>query len=288
MIMKQKLICISCLISFILFITGCVVTEEAPWNKTTVPVVFSVITPGQPVQVYLGKSYIETDAIKNQPYPEARVFVCGPDSNWMELNRLQNDSAMYMDADTLLRVEKGKTYSLRIDLADKTLHAKTTLPNESGTFTSVKCVVPDIHNHSASLYINDSLVDAYIGTLDVNYKLPENKEYGCYLVAFGNEVGYTAYLNGGIYMDNYFFFPKSLLSFPINIVTVDPYLKKFRITNSINYMSGASDISIILFSYGGVRPAFSNIQNGIGLFGSFITESKMLSPVFIDNSTQNP
>ena len=42
-------------------------------------------------------------------------------------------------------------------------------------------------------------------------------------------------------------------------------------------MFDSADVTEVLASHGGVYPAFSNIQNGVGLFGSFLINGKLIS-----------
>jgi len=265
------------LIALLLFsITSCIETLDAPWNTEAVPVAFSVITPGHPIQVYLGKTFIETDTTHTNIYPEARVFVCGDDSAWVELTRKSAESAIFSDIENKMAVEKGKTYSLKVELANQTLRAQTSVPNESGVITRAECIVTDTTSFSSSYGIRN-----VHGALHVNYSLPANKQLGCYLYANSREVGYMAYLSGENIQENYFYCYKDSASFLLNLITMDPFLKKFRITTSINELQSSDFLSAILGSYGGVRPTFSNIQNGTGLFGSFITESKKVDVTVI-------
>jgi len=41
-------------------------------------------------------------------------------------------------------------------------------------------------------------------------------------------------------------------------------------------MFDSNDIVDVLGSYGGVYPAFSNIENGVGVFGSFVKKSRLI------------
>ena len=59
------------------------------------------------------------------------------------------------------------------------------------------------------------------------------------------------------------------------MITMDSNFKKYKISENINTHQYYEriDFNTIISNYGGVRPTFSNIENGIGLFGSFITSS---------------
>ncbi len=255
-----KIIFLFLIISF----TSCIETVDAPWNTKSIPAVFSVITPGSPVQVYVGKSYIDDDSTKiNSSYP-ARVFICSSDSNWIEL-KPSSDSTIYLDKDNSITVQKGNTYSLRVELKDVTLSSRTSVPNEQGTITQADCIVKAYSD-----------ANSYGGVLNVKYALPSNKDLGCYLFALSREYGIGPSLTGDFYQEQYFYIPSDSTSFLLNLITVDPYLNKFRIAQNITSMQNSIGISALLGSYSGVRPAFSNIENGIGLFGSYVIESKKI------------
>ena len=61
----------------------------------------------------------------------------------------------------------------------------------------------------------------------------------------------------------------------ISLVNMDLFLSRFYAASEIakinNFLDG--DISILTGAFNGVLPAYSNIKNGIGLFGSFVVSS---------------
>lgn len=256
-----------------LLFCGCTRTEDAPWNNETVPVVYSLISPNNQVQVYLGTTYKTGDSALLKTISKAKVFICGADSVWLELHRLADTSSVFVDRDKSFPIGLGKAYYLKVELADRTLHAETTVPNEAGKITVVTCLIPHASSYSSRIEINGKWYDAYVGILDAKFSLPASKSVGCYLSAFGQEVGDAPYLTTGTIQDQEFFLPKVFSTFTINLITVDPSFKKFRIAQNIDEMQSSTDVSAIIGSYSGVRPAFSNIQNGIGLFGSFVVDS---------------
>jgi len=268
------------LLPIILF-SGCIDTVEAPWNTNPIPVVFSIITPGHPVQVYIDKSFNENDTAKTIPYPEARVYVCGPDSSWVELIKREGNASIFVDTLNLLSVTKGKTYSLRVELKDETLHAQTTVPTEMGIITQAESFFPFTTGSNAGIYDNGVLIPAKLGVINVKYTLPDNKEYGCYLGAFSKMIENSSYLSSESYQNQYFYCPYDSSSFVLSLITVDPFLKKFRVAENIQFMQSEDLPSLIMGHYGGVRPAFSNIQNGVGLFGSFVTNNKTVEAIML-------
>jgi len=261
-------------ITILLFVlwSSCVRTgvEEILWTTESVPMVYSVISPDHPVELYLGRSNFKRTALTPIPYPEARVYLCGQDSSWKELTLHSADQSIYVDSAHLMQVEKGETYSLRIELNDRTLHAQTSVPVEGATIAEASCTV-----HAAEAGTSNGKQS---GNLTVKINLPRDKESGFYFSAFSEETGLTASAGTGIYQNNEFLCPNGIPSFTLNLITADPYFKKFRLSETIN--SGQnfdSDfITIITGTFGGVLPTYSNIENGVGLLGSFITDSRLV------------
>lgn len=266
---------VSILSLFLLFFSGCVRYEvlEMPWNSTAVPMVYAVISTNHPVELYLGKTNFVKDIDNKIPYPEARVFICGPDSAWVELQLASADTSKYVDKDHLLSVTGGKTYYLRIELSDKTLHAQTSVPGEGAKIIEATCVV-QVGNNSG----NGQSSGMNLSTLKVSYSLPQNKDCGIYLSALSQEIGYIGLMDTGFYQNNEFRFPISDTVFTLNLITVDPNLKKLRLAETINYTQSPDNdfITAITSVFGGVLPAYSNIENGMGLFGSFSTDSQLV------------
>ncbi len=232
--------------------------------------VFSVISPDHRVEVYLGKSNFTKNASTPIPYPEAKVYLCGQDSLWIELKLQSADHSIYVDADNLMHIEKGLTYFLRIELTDKNLHAQTTVPVDGATIAEASCIV----STSAEASTGNQT-----GSLKVKINLALNKEYGFYLSAFSAIIGYTGALSTGSYQNYKFLYPDDISAFTLNLITMDPYYKKFLLSETVN--SGQSFdndfMTIITSTFGGVLPSYSNIENGVGLFGSFITDNRLVT-----------
>lgn len=229
--------------------------------------VFSVISPDHRMELYLGKSNFKKIASTSIPYPDAKVYLCGQDSSWTELKLQSAGHSIYVDADNLIHLEKGKTYYLRIELGNATLRAQTTLPDDAAVITEASCIAgSEASNGKKS------------GHLNVKLTLPQNKEYGFYLSAFSESIGYSGSLSSGTYQNYEFLYPDDISSFTLNLITIDPYYRKFLLSETVNSgQSFDSDfITIITSTFGGVLPSYSNIENGVGLFGSFITDSRQV------------
>ena len=240
--------------------------EIIPWSTESMPMVLSVISPNLPVEVYLSRSNFKKDSVTKIPYPEARVFICGQDSVWFELTLPSADQSIYTDAGNLMQIEKGQRYSLRIELTDKTLHAQTTVPVDGATIADASCIIQSLSKASNG---------KQSGRLNVKINLPQNKDNGFYLSAFSEVIADEGAFSTGTYQNNEFLFPDDVYSFTLNLISMDPYYQKFHLSETVN--SGQSFendfITIITSTFGGVLPSYSNIENGVGLFGSFITDS---------------
>jgi len=270
----------------LLFFTSCAnsVIEEAPWNSNApIPVVYSIISPNEPVQVYVNKTYNQNfPAVKN-PYPEAKVFMSGQDNKWIELTRLSPDTCIYEDIQKHLIIEKGKTYSLKVVLNNRTVQAQTTVLNDPAGITAASCVFTgktDINFNFDSLPKNwhvkyDTI---HINQLNVRFSLPGNSDCKILFSKNSKLIYGTMFLNQGSFQTNYFETPKDSTSFTLDLTTLDPNFKKYVDAQSINSVSTgySSNIPILALieSFGGVLPKFSNIVNGVGLFGSSVTVSQ--------------
>lgn len=259
------------LIGMLLFPSCSEDIENPPWNVEVVPIIFSVITPLQVVQVYVGKSFSEKDDSVITPYSIPHVYVSEKDSAWIELQSSENDSTLFVDTKGSIKVEMGKTYLLKVESLGKTVYAQTTLPTEGGKIIDGECMI--VSNSDTGTSYSSNLC-----VFNVHLKLPSNNGYGCYLTAFSDQINSMPFLSSEDYLDANFSVPNGISSFKLNIVTVDPYLKKFMLAENVSSsMFDSDDITDVLTSYGGVYPAFSNIQNGVGLFGSFLIADKMIS-----------
>lgn len=277
--------CLKAFISFLLIcgLTACVNSEleVAPWNNSPIPVVYSVISPNEPAQVYLNQTFNKDIPFLKNPYPEARVFMCESNKAWVELARLSADTTIFKDTLNQLAIEKGKTYSLKVVLANTTVTAQTTIPQMQGLINNVTCeMVKSYIDSNSSMTVNGVTVQANINTLKISYSPGTDSDSGYYLSMDDNsEYGYSLTDTICQYYD--FFTPKDSTSIPLKLVTVDPYLSKYIFVQSINTVtvgySVNSPVLALIQSFGGVIPQFSNIVNGVGLFGNAVFDGKRVA-----------
>lgn len=258
----------------VLFISCMDKTEDSPWTNEVSPVVFSAITPGEKVHVFIAESFTEDKDSKDIDYTDTKVYISEKDSAWVKLSPSPRDSSIFTDEERLIQVRPGSTYLLKAEINNKTVYAQTTVPAESGEIIQGECTIV---SDQAGGSVNGTHYTANLCVLLLKLKLPDNRNYGCYLTAFSNRIDGFPFLTSESYLEPNFVVDNSISSFEINIITVDSTLKRFMLAESISsFMFNSNDIVDVLGSYGGVYPAFSNIENGIGLFGSFVKKSRLI------------
>ena len=253
--------------------------EVAPWNSTPVPVVYSVITPGQAAKVYVNRTYNQTYPVVANPYPEAKVYMCGPDSNWVELPRISPDTTMFEDTQKHLNVEMGKTYTLKVLLKDKIVRAHTTILSTPALITNASCVLTG-KTDIRFKFTTDKYDTLFVNKLSIKYSLPGNSDCEYWFTAFSDRIYETKPLGKGSFYADDFYTPKDSTSLMLNLITIDPYYKRYLDAQSIStntqIYDGNSPVLAIIMNFGGVMPQFSNIQNGVGLFGNYVTDKKRI------------
>ena len=250
---------------------------EAPWNTEPIPVVYSVISPNQSVEVFLKQTYNNDYPNLKSPYPEAKVYMCGADSNWVELNRLNYDSCVFADVLNKQLIESGKTYTLKVVLANKIIRAQTTVPEVKAVINEAVCF---INNQSGYVLMNGAYIPASFNYLSVHYTLPEVKNLGYTLSAFENQPIELNDLSGSNYVSTEFPCPEGADTIQLRLNTLDPYLKKYQLSLAISSSMGQPQVSIVdavMNTFGGVLPQFNNIVNGVGIFGSWVSDVKKVA-----------
>lgn len=248
-----------------LFLSSCSQIElvESPWDQSKEPFVYSVITPGMPVKVYLEPSI---------PYPDAKVFFIEEGGLLTELTRCENDSN-YFSADSIL-VTKGKTYQIKIELGDgkSPLTAKTTVPTVAAQLSNASYLV----NDTTTWFVGSGI--AFEGIFKAGWDVIKDKDYGYLLYSCLETIDFVQGENNCTSNITDLFYPMDSVNFKLYLATTDIYLKKWiqnkRIQDNQAFDSGMFFLDVVLSSFGGVSPNFSNVENGIGLFGSYLMEGK--------------
>lgn len=244
---------------------------DAPWSTEQTPVLFAVISPEAPVQVYLGMTNTTNDSLLKRCYPEAVVSIRQEEGAWVPLTRKADSNLFELPEDSLFPIQKGSTYEVRAVLSTEqpVLTGSTKVPSEAARIASASFQVTD----TATVYGDEYAM----GALQVQWsKLTQHK--GGYRLT--DEDGYPLDVVEGKQLfkvyDNDYLLSKEAVGINIWLKTtdanLDAYLKTCDIQQSITFDDG-QDISMILSAYGGVLPAFSSIENGVGLVGSYVQDS---------------
>jgi len=96
------------LLCLVLILSACGQIElvESPWGQTSTPFIYSVITPSEPVKVFLGQNIVTENSVVTTYYPDAKVFFCEEGKPWMELQRSGNDFCYFINNNMTLPSEK--------------------------------------------------------------------------------------------------------------------------------------------------------------------------------------
>ena len=275
--MKKGIVLI---LSFFVFV-ACIRTNEelTPW-KIQKPVVYSFITPNQPVKVYIDKTYIPSDSSKLIPFAEARVFIKNSQASWIELKRLSPESKYFIDNDTLIRIIEGQTYNLKVELKNTSLTAKTIVPLTKGKIQECTCTnLPLPSNHSVSIMMDGKSIKAYKGLLKAKFILSDFKNFGYSLFAFESPIDDNPFIQNENFSYASFYYPQDINSFKLNLYTFDSNMKSMITANLIESFTDTDEnnlLMILISNFGGVLPQYSNVENGVGLFGSFLVDEKLV------------
>lgn len=257
---------------FCMFSCVRVQTEGSFLKMEEMPVVFSVISPDIPVKVSLSKTLIESSLPDKLLYPDARVYLSADGTNWTELQRTEDESspeseAIYRDKNNDFLIEKGGTYFLKVELEDLTLRAKTSVPTQKAEIVTAEI----------ELFKEETYTRALLKTkLDLS---PKEKEHACLLSVFSKvHAADEVFVETENYSIDLYGVPEDAVSADVCLLTLNTNLKNFWKAASLsefeNYYDDAILIDIIL-GFNGTKPLYSNIENGVGLFASYLVDKKM-------------
>lgn len=269
---------IACLLGLLALVSCSRIEEvDAPWSTGQIPVLFAVLSPDTPVQVYLGMTNTTNDSLLKRCYPQSVVSIRLKEGAWVPLTRQAGSNLFELPEDSLFPIQKGKSYEVKAVLGAEqpVLTGYTTVPSQAAWITSASMIVTDTSTMLTS--IGGQVCDAVTGTLQVQWnKLAQHKggyrltdEYGYPIDIVEGKQAFTVY-------ENDYLLPREAVGLTVWLKTtdanLDAYLKTCDIQQSITFDDG-QDISIIMSAYGGVLPAFSSIENGVGLVGSYVQDS---------------
>ena len=248
--------------------------EPTPWNTEAVPVVFSVITPDSVVKIYLTNTYTGKEKTK---YPLAKASIIDENAHETELTRFDS---LFVDKEHLVHIEKGKKYSLKVDLGDGSpvITASTTVPNQAAVFSEYSFIPLDTNEYQNSAYFSckwsavkaNNPTDTYWLINSWNWDIDPVKNADNTYQAISSRLSY----------------PGKADYYHISLVTTDCWLGKYLLNKRYQNVSitQGMDFTYVIFSeFSGTLPDFSNIENGVGLFGSYLSHTRDLEGNIITN-----
>lgn len=237
---------------------------------SSLPVVFSVISPDKNIQVSLSETYVVSKVNDTIVYPDAKVYIKCNNEHWVELNRLSENKAIYTDKDSLIDVSEGNTYFLRIEIGEQQITAQTTVPISRNSIVAAQFVTN---------FIEPEENNEYYGVLSMKFNITSKDQ--CIVYTNGSIIGVSKslFLYQTELTDNVRVVADSVDYFKLQLLTLDANLARYLVAKEVssfqNYSAG--DFSNILGMYSGLIPPFSNINNGVGLFTSFSHVSKSVA-----------
>ena len=253
----------------LLVMIACTREREEPvaWSLEVLPSIFSVITPGSTVKVYISSTYGDSEL----SYPQAKAYITDDAGNKVELVR--RDS-VFIDSCQYVQVAKGKTYRLTIELGDGSplLTASTTVPNEAAVFSEYFFQPIDSTNefqNTAYFRCKWSAVPTDLSS--DNYWIKTS--WGWSIDATKNADDTYQVLTSQL------IYPKEEDDYHISLLTADIALGRYLLNEryqDVVLTEGMDFFNVIISEFSGTLPDFSNIENGVGLFGSYLSHTRDL------------
>lgn len=274
--MKQPHYLILSVLTF-LVLSGCIRLKEepVPWSLQPLPVVYSILTPDSTVKVFLASTYTGK---MDETYLDAKAFII--EENGRETELFRQDS-VFTDTLHAVKVEKGKTYKLQINLDNgTTIKAETTVPRNAASFSEYSFTPVDtINNSQLSAYFRCKWTVPPLNSFTDDYRIYTSWQWDVDAVKT-SPTDYSVAVSRLIY-------PAQPGDYTISLFTTDVWLSrllmnKYHQENSI--VQGTDITSVLAAEFKGVLPDFSNIENGVGIFGSYLIHTRDLQGNIIRES----
>lgn len=244
-------------------------------------VVFGFLTPGNSVLIRVGKTqpfgsaeYKASDFHVN----DAAVSIRNDDGLERQLEPVATQPGLFKLSQTGFPIRPGQTFHLQVRAPSfETVSATTTVPAEKAVWRSVS--------------VNGLFDESYGGlTYELNGSWASVNDsargvsYGVAFIYSYDEAKILQYENEGIRPTNDGYVVKRDIYFYNNsgtdvaLITRDKHYGEFsrvsELTNEVlNYFENA-EFADIISGFKGVIPQGSNVQNGLGVFGSYLIESR--------------
>jgi len=253
-------------------LNSCVREDVIPFksgNTHSKLVIYSFLAPGDSVFIYVGKTQPFGQAnYNNSDFKEldATVTLSATNGRSIQLKLIENKEPVYACSQKEFAIVKGETYNLLVAAENKpTVTATTTVPL------------------NPAIWLNAHITDyRFIGSWKkVSSTIPTG--YSVNLVDEQNHSTINTTEGISVIGDEYtvkreVYFEENTLKLKAVLITGDKNYSDFNQMNNLTYnitenFSTSSFLDIIS-GYKGVIPEAGNIVNGVGVFGSYLTDVK--------------
>lgn len=264
---------------FFIVLTGllnsCLQETDVEFNVKTQPelVLICMITPGDSIHAYVSRTFsISEKNINNDSVNINAHVILSDESGNKILLRRQANSPRYSVAQDDLKIRPGKNYTIEVRAPGfETIRAQTTVPVKAAEWKRLDVTLPQGGRYS----VTGDWLPVY----------PSNDLYG-YGVVVLQEGEFLDVLKGNIgvkFQSDLFTFQRSLYLGPnakIALITKDRSLYEFskmaELTREINYSRQEDGFFDFLSMFKGNIPKVNFLENGVGIFGSYLISEQSI------------
>lgn len=260
------------------FLLSCVREEMVPYNKATEVkiVVIGFLTPAADVNIYVGRSQIfgkTSYQFSDFDEPDAVVTITDETGRMQLLKTSPATPSIYSCSQTDFPIVPGKTYSLIVKGANRTVSATTLVPKEAAKWKSAALSGEDVNGYFMLSGSWDAQPDQPNVTYAINVEkgLPRN---------FLERINEGINKLGSVYTVKRDVFRPTSNRLDVFLLTQDKsfgnFSRKTDLTLDIYDNLHNSAFRDVISSFKGVIPDAGNINGGIGVFGSYLKDVKKL------------
>lgn len=261
---------------FVAGFLGCTREEIVPYNNYAQSrlVVMGFISPGKTIDVYVGKSqpfgktgYQPADFNEEK----AQVTIANQQGQQQTLVLAQSNPSVYIGQQADFPIVAGQTYTLSVSSATGSVQATTTVPASPALWK---------HLGFAKAEGNYSLLTgtwAHQNLANVDYGV--TIQYPGQTIFDGGNQGIS--WQNGLYHVKLEVYTRNVATINAVLLTRDSafgqFSKQADLTVDIFENLRGTDITSVISAFKGVMPQAGNIKGGIGIFGSYLKDTRTLN-----------
>ncbi len=271
----------SCFIVFFIVLISCVSEEyvDIAASKESRLVVFSMITPGDSIYVYVERTAALNKWIAREDLfvTDAMVTMTDANDNSIQLIKLPGNLPIYGASQETFKITPGQTYYLSVStLTGAKVSSTSTVPlNKAYWKTLENKGVVDNDGHNNYYGIEGS----WQGLEESNYGYHVSVD--CYNSQFAEPYNIEPYVLSISQINNLYFFRDDFFveqsrSFSFILCTTDQNIAQFNQMLIPYILQRDVKPNDLLNSFKGVYQEFTNIDGGYGFFGAYLTDRKLI------------